>query len=170
MKRTLVLPLLLIVAMTAGCIGKAPQTPDEFRQFISSSMLGKHECYEVARSTKDIGKTFQKYGDKCLDKRIEVFSQHGTVSQHVITKYTPTLIVNNNRVEFHLQEKDEHGVISVYEEPEGGQYLFIADIVPVGTSKSKVDFYRPALGYGDISTALKNWIEGKNLGCPDLTD
>lgn len=162
--------LLFIVLLIAGCAGKMPQNADEFRQALAKgAFLTKVETYEVDRSTADIGKTFEKYAPKCLDKRIETISQSRTSYQHIITKYTPTVIVSKNRTELHLQEKHEQGVMAIYEEPEAGHYFLVVDATPIGKNKSRIDFYRPSMGFKNMMTAIRNWTEGKNLGCPDLT-
>lgn len=161
--------ILLFLTILTGCIGKMPQTADEFRQALPTAFMGKLETYEVDRSATDVGKTFSKYAPKCLDKRIETVSQSQTSYQHIITKYTPTVIVGKTRTELHVQEKHEKGVMAVYEEPEAGHYLMVVDITPIGKNKSRIDFYRPSMGFATMVQVIKNWTEGKNLGCPDLT-
>jgi len=160
---------LIFLFMLSGCIGKMPQTPDEFRQVLPTAFMGKLETYEVARSSADIGKTFSKYAPKCLDKRIETVSQSQTSYQYIVTKYTPTVIVDKKRTELHVQEKHEKGVMAIYEEPEAGHFLMVVDATPIGKNKSRIDFYRPSMGFDTMVQAIKNWTEGKNLGCPDLT-
>lgn len=162
--------LVLATLIMTGCIDKMPQNPEEFRQAISAgAFMTKVESYEVNRSVTDIGKTFKKYAPKCLDVRIETTSQTRTSYQYIVTKYTPTVIANKNRAELHVQEKHEKGVMAVYEEPEAGHYLLVLDATPISKNKSKVDFYGPKMGFNTMITAVKNWTEGKNLGCPDLT-
>jgi hypothetical protein len=166
----LAIPLLLLTTLvSAGCVGKMPQTADEFRQALPSAFMGKLETYEVDRSAADIGKTFSKYAPKCLDVRIETTSQTQTSYQYIVTRYTPTVIVDTNRTELHLQEKHEKGVLAVYEEPAVGHYLMVVDATPIGPNRSKIDFYRPSMGFDTMATAVRNWTRGENLGCPDLT-
>ena len=135
-----------------------PQTPEEFRQVMPDAFMGKLETYEVDRSAAEIGKTFQKYAPKCLDATLETTSQSATSYQYIVTRYTPTVLVNPERTELHLQEKHESGVVSVYEEPEAGHYLMVVDATPIGPNKSRIDFYRPSMGFDTLVTALKNWI------------
>jgi len=160
---------LLTALVTTGCVGKMPQTADEFRQAMPSAFMGKLETYEVDRSAADIGKTFSKYAPKCLDVRIETTSQARTSYQYIVTKYTPTVIANQNRSELHVQEKHEKGVMAVYAEPAAGHYLMVVDATPVGPNRSRIDFYRPSMGFDTMVTAVRNWTRGENLGCPDLT-
>ncbi len=168
--RFALLVLLPAALLAGGCVGKMPQNPDEFRQALTEgAFLTKIDTYEVDRSTAEIGKTFKKYAPKCLDKRIETISQTRTSYQHIITKYTPTVVAGRDRVELHLQEKHEQGVLAVYEEPEAGHYMLVVDVTPVGKNRSKVEFYRPSMGFKNMMTAIENWTRGENLGCPDLT-
>lgn len=162
--------LIAATSLFSGCIDKMPQTADEFRQALTDgAFMTEIETYEVNRSVNDIGETFKKYAPKCLDITLETTSQTSTSYQYIVTKYTPTVVANENRTELHLQEKHEKGVMAVYEEPPAGHYLIVLDATPVGTNKSKIDFYRPRMGFKTMVTAIENWTKGENLGCPDLT-
>lgn len=169
MKYAAITLLLLTVLVTTGCVGKMPQTADEFRQALPGAFMGNLETYEVDRSAAEIGKTFQKYAPKCLDVSLATTSQTSTSYQHIVTQYTPTVVVNQTRSELHLQEKHQQGVVAVYEEPAAGHYLMVVDATPLGPHKAKIEFYRPSMGFETLVTAIKNWTRGKNLGCPDLT-
>jgi hypothetical protein len=168
--KNVVIPLFLLTALViSGCVGKMPQTADEFRQALPGAFMGQLETYEVDRSAAEIGKTFNKYAPKCLDVSIATTSQTSSSYQHIVTTYTPTVVVNQNRTELHLQEKHEQGVMTVYEEPAAGHYLMVVDATPIGANKTKIEFYRPSMGFDTMVTAINNWTRGKNLGCPDLT-
>ena len=169
MKYLAITLLVLTSLVTTGCVGKMPQSADEFRQALPGAFMGKLETYEVDRSTADIGKTFQKYASKCLAVTLETTSQTTSSFQHIVTEYTPTVIVNQNRTELHLQEKHRQGVMTVYDEPAAGHYLLVVDATPLGTHRSKIDIYRPSMGFDTMVTAVRNWTRGENLGCPDLT-
>jgi hypothetical protein len=169
MKHFWIVVLIIPTLFMSACAGKMPQTADEFRQGAPTAFMGKLETYEVNRSAADIGKTFQKYAPKCLDVRIRTTSQTNMSYQVILAKYTPTVIVGEDRTELHLQEKHEKGVIAVYKEPEAGHYIMVVDATPIGKNKSRIDFYRPAIGNDTVVQAIKNWITGDNLGCPDMT-
>ena len=59
--------------------------------------------------------------------------------------------------------------IKVSEEPEGGYFLMVADAYPLGRSKTRVEVFRPSMGYGMLAKAIEGWASGSNLGCPDMT-
>jgi len=169
MKFAAIALFVLTSLVTSGCVSKMPQSAEEFRQVLPGAFMGKLESYEVDRSAAEIGKTFQKYAPKCLDVTLETTSRTNTSYQYIVTRYTPTVIVTQQRSELHLQEKHQQGVMAVYEEPEAGHYLMVVDATPLGPNKSKIDFYRPSMGFDTLVTALRNWTKGENLGCPDLT-
>lgn len=169
MKPFRLLVLLIVTLFAYGCAGHMPQTADEFRQGAPTAFMGELETYDVNRSVEDIGKTFKKYAPKCLDVRMQTTSQTYKSYQVIVSKYTPTVIVDKDRAELHLQEKHEKGVMAVYKEPEAGHYIMVVDATAIGRNKSRIDFYRPAVGNKTIIQAIKNWIKGENLGCPDMT-
>jgi hypothetical protein len=59
--------------------------------------------------------------------------------------------------------------MKVYEEPEGGYFLLVADAYPIDEKRTQVDLYRPSIGHKVLIKAVKGWSTGKNVGCPDLT-
>lgn len=162
------IPVLVLLGIT-GCAGKMPQSADEFRQALPGAFMGELETYEVDRASADIGKTFQQYAPRCLNVRLETRSQTSMSYQYIVTQYTPTVVINNERAELHIQEKHEQGVMAVYEEPAAGHYLMVIDATSIGDNRSRIDIYRPSMGFDAMLKAVKNWIEGTDVGCPDLT-
>jgi len=60
--KLLATPLLLLTALvTTRCVGKMPQTADDFRQALPGAFMGKLEACEVERSAAEIGKTINRY-------------------------------------------------------------------------------------------------------------
>ena len=169
MKNLTFVLILLIAVGLGGCIGKMPQTADEFREVAPGAFMAEKATFEVDRPLAEVGKTFKKYAPKCLDVRLETTSKTNTSSQYIVTKYTPTVAVTAERAEIHVQEKHEKGVMAVYEEPEAGHYLMVVDATSLGKNKTQIEFYRPSMGFKPMVKAIENWAHGKNLGCPDLT-
>ena len=159
----------LSVAITlAGCAVNMPQTADEFRQAVPGSFSGKVETFETQRSVKDIARTFRKKAPECLQVAIETTSQTSGSYQHYITTYKPTVVVSSGKVELHVQRHMDN-VVNISPEPAGGYFLLVADAYPVGKKTTRVDLYRPALGFDILTKAIKGWATGESLGCPDLT-
>ena len=153
----------------AGCATKMPLTADEFRQMAPTATFGGKESFKVNRSVSSIGKTFNKMANQCLNKRIKMVESGYMHHMVVVTKYTPTVKVKNNRAELHLQFEHEKGVMKIHEMPPKGYYLMVMDVTGVAKNKSHVEFYRPGVGHQNIIEALRGWATGVNVGCPDLT-
>jgi hypothetical protein len=169
MKYRVLLAATIFTLSLTGCVGHMPQTAEEFRKELPGAFLGKVEKFEVDRSHTDIGKSFQKMAPKCLDVRIKSTSQTSTSYQVIVTKWTPTVKITNQRSELHIQQLHEQGVMNVYKVPPGGYYMMVVDATPLGNNKSQVTMYRSSVGNETLIKAIKGWAAGKNMGCPDLT-
>ncbi|HEY9051409.1 MAG TPA: hypothetical protein VIQ03_07685, partial [Gammaproteobacteria bacterium] len=64
--KTIILFFILTSVLISGCSLHHPQTAEEFRLGVPTAFLGGVETFEVERSYKDIGKTFQKKAPQCL--------------------------------------------------------------------------------------------------------
>lgn len=158
-----------VLCYASACSIHHPQSAEEFRKVIPTAFMGGVETFEVNRSFKEVGATFQKKAPQCLNIKTESVTQSSTSYHRVVTAYKPSVFISANKAELHLQQHHESGVMNVSEEPKGGYYLFVVDATPAGKNKSKVDIYGPTMGYDTLITAFKNWAAGTNLGCPDLT-
>lgn len=167
--RCYALVVVCIGAILSGCAGRMPQTAEEFRRDAPGAFLGEVEQFEVGRSYLDIGRTFQKMAPKCLNVRITTTSQTNTSYQVIVTKWTPTVQVSEQKAELHIQQLHEQGVLNVYEVPDGGYYLMVVDAIPLATDRSQIVMYRPSIGNEALIKAIKGWARGDGTGCPDLT-
>ena len=169
MKKTVFLTAALFTVFLLGCAGSMPQTAGEFRKALPGAFMGKVETFEVNRPFKDVAKTFQTMAPKCLDVRIKTISDTYQSHQVIVAKYTPTVIVTQDKAELHVQERHEAGVLAVYKEPEKGHFLMVVDAIPLDKSRTQITMYRPSKGHEVMVKAIKGWATGKNVGCPDLT-
>ncbi|MDH5485338.1 MAG: hypothetical protein OEY43_08915 [Gammaproteobacteria bacterium] len=160
---------LLIIFLLPACSIKHPQTAEEFRQGVPTAFMGMSESYTVNRPYDKVVKTIKRKAPKCLNVRVTTTSQTTTSYQVIVTKYKPTVIAGKKKTELHIQQLHEQGVMNISEVPRGGYYLMVTDIVPAGKNKTKVTMYRPSMGIDTMVAAIKGWISGKNMGCPDLT-
>lgn len=171
MNRWIALTAALAVAALSGCATTHPQNAAEFRAAVPGSMMGKKETFDVERPFRDVAGTYKKKAEACLDMTIETTSstpgQYGPVVQKFVTTYKPTVIESPSRVELHVQHHMD-GMINVTKEPAGGYYLMVVDAYPVDDGTTRVDVYRPAMGYGLLAKAVRGWSTGSNSGCPDL--
>lgn len=146
-----------------------PQTAEEFRQAAPGAFLGELESFEVDRPFQEVAETFREKAPVCLHKTIRTTSQTHMSYQVIVTTYNPTVLVDADRAELHLQQHHESGVLNVTEEPEGGYYLLVADAVSTGKNSTRIDLYRPSVGFDVLIRGIKGWATGDVLGCPDLT-
>jgi hypothetical protein len=154
--------------LLGGCVSSHPQNAQEFRDAVPGAFTASFETFTVNRSFDDVARTFQKKAPECLNVRIKTTSQTNMSYQVIVTKYNPTVHVTNERAELYIQQDHEKGVLNVTKKPEGGYYLLVADAFPAGANQTKIDVYRPKMGYKHITNAIRGWATGDNLGCPDL--
>lgn len=153
----------------AGCVTHHPQTADEFRQAVPGAFMAKVESFEVNRAFDDVARTFEKKAPECLNVRVRTTSQTNMSYRVTVTSFKPTVLVSDKKVELHVQQHHEAGVLNVTKEPEGGYYLLVADGYPFGNGRTQIDMYRPTTGHGVLIQAIKGWATGENVGCPDMT-
>jgi len=158
-----------IFSIISGCAGHMPQSADEFREGLPGAFLGKVEKFQVNRSYSDVGKSFQKMAPQCLDVRIKSTSQSSTSYQVIVTKWNPTVKINGQKAELHIQQLHEQGVLNVYEVPDKGYYMMVVDAIPLGNNRSEIVMYRSSVGNKALIKAIKGWAAGEKVGCPDLT-
>ncbi len=163
------LVVVFLVMILSGCVGKMPQTAEEFREALPGAFMGKVETFEANRPFEVVTRTFKTMAPKCLDVRIKTTSRTTTSYQVIVTKYHPTVVVTKQKAELHVQEKHESGVIAVYEEPAEGHYLMVVDATPLDKKRTQITMYRPSMGKDTMVKAIKGWATGDNVGCPDLT-
>lgn len=162
--RTLAAALLL-----SGCVSHHPQNAEEFRKMAPGAFMVKVENYDINRSARQVGETFNKRAPECLNMRVRTVSQAPGSYQVIVSLYKPTVVVTSERSELHLQRHHEAGVMRVTKEPEGGYYLMVADAYPVDARRSRLRIIGPSKGYDVIWRAMHGWATGKDLGCPDLS-
>lgn len=157
--------------LITGC-GNMPLTADEFREAAPEALTGKVETFDVNRPFSAVAETFEKKGPECLNKTVSVTSstpgKYGPVVSTYTVTYKPTVRVKEKMAELHVQQHTDN-TLKVYEEPEGGYFLLVADAYPVSKNKTRVDLYGPAFGHDALIKAVKGWCTGENVGCPDLT-
>jgi hypothetical protein len=146
-----------------------PQTAEEFRKAVPGAMMAKTDSYEVNRSMKDVATTFRRKAPECLKVSVRTVSQTNMSYQNILTEYTPTVVVNSDRTELHLQQHHKTGVMYPGKPPAGGPYIIVADAYPLPGNKTRIQLYGPSKGYDVVYRAIRGWAAGDNLGCPDMT-
>jgi hypothetical protein len=172
MRKAILLLLVMGLFPMAGC-GAAPKTPTEFRQSVSAGMMGyQHESFKVNRSFKEIGKTFEKMSNKCLDVRVvrtvTINPRDGAGSSDSYYQYKPTVNISNDSAELYVQVQISGKVLKLQAEPDGGYFVLLTDVTPVNKGSSDVKvFYAPAHAK-EMLASVKGWATGEDLSCPDV--
>ena len=171
MSRAAFIAIALVGASLTGCAITSghPQNADEFRQAVPGAFMGKLETFEVDRPFADVAETFQRKAPECLNVTIRTVSSTYQSYQVIVTTYKPTVVVNGRKAELHVQFHHDQGVMNVTKEPDGGYYLLVADLFPIGDRRTRVDLYRPSMGYDVLIKGVKGWARSDSAGCPDLT-
>lgn len=162
--------LSLLIMLVSGCAMKpVPQTAAEHRVGIEPVV------YQAGRSYSAVVKTLKQKTKECLDAKLikQVCTKGSSNCLQTVVMYNPRMIVGKNESELHVQWKREPDN-SVYlgggKPPADGVYIFVFDIVPEGKSDTKVSVYGTTWSaYQTVPNAVKHWVQGTNLGCPDLT-
>jgi hypothetical protein len=158
-----------LLGLLAGCAVQQPQSAEEFRKAAPGAMFLKTESYEVNRPLREVAATFRRKAPECLNVAVRTVSQTSTSYQNILTEYTPTVRVAPERAELHVQQLHKTGVIYPSKPPAGGVYIFVADAIPEGARRTRIQIYGPSKGYDVLHRAVRGWATGENLGCPDLT-
>jgi hypothetical protein len=169
MKRFRVRAGVAAVTLAIAACSPMPQTAEEFRKAVPGAVMAKTDRYEVNRSMKDVAATFRRRAPECLKVSVRTVSQTSTSYQNILTEYTPTVVVNGERAELHLQQHHKTGVVYPSKPPAGGPYIIVADAYPMAGNRTRIQLYGPSKGYDVVYRAIRGWASGDNLGCPDMT-
>lgn len=166
----LILPIAMAFLLGGCASGGAPKNADDFRQQVSSRGPFKIvDSFEVARPFGDVATTLRKKTDECLQVRMNWQTTGATIARSGTHTYKPTLIVNKNKAELHVQMKRVGGGVHELGAPPEGYYRVVLDAVAAGSARTKIDIYVDSIDDNVIRNALRGWAQGTNLGCPDVT-
>ena len=159
---------LLAALLAQGCV-QMPQNAEEFRKAAPGALMAKTDSYEVNRPLRQVAAAFQRRAPECLNVEVRTVSRTSTSYQNILTAYKPTVVVNAERAELHVQQLHKTGVVYPSKPPEGGTYLIVADAYPLPGNRTRIQTFGPSKGYDVLYRAIRGWASGDNLGCPDLT-
>ena len=126
--------------------------------------------FETERPWRAVAETLEERAPACLGVNVATESATNQSYQYIEAAYTPTVLVHKDSVELHVQRRYERGVVGVYEEPEKGHYVLVADASRAGDNRTKVDIYAPTAGSDPLVQAVQAWIKGESTQCPDWTE
>ena len=157
-----------LTAALGACV-QFPQTPQETRDYIRTSLMGKVQAIEVDRSYREVLRTFQAKAPECLNLTVRTVERGGGSYSNVVATYRSSVTATEQRAELDLQEHLQGNVIIPGKEPEGGFYVVIADAAPLSANRTKVEIYSASQAFDVVVRAIAGWASGKSAGCPDMT-
>jgi hypothetical protein len=163
----------IAVAVMTGCSSMpTPQNPDEYRKGVAEGAFGtKVDTYIVNRPYSAVAKVLQEKTKECLPARLtEERCVKRNCRDYQVT-YKPTLLKDSKKTELHVQWKREpdNDTYLGGKPPADGMYVIVADAVPDGPKATKMTVYAPTMYFVHMPAAVKHWVNGTNLGCPDFT-
>ncbi len=164
-RHNLIFGSILLVSLM-GC--SMPQTAPQFRDMMQSSMFGRVENLQVERPFPEVAKTFQDLAEHCLTVRTSNTIHTNRVNSIVRQRFKPTLHIQKNTLELHVQQTFISGATNL-DEPEGGAYLVVADATPINRDHTQVDLYGIKTRGRKLYKAVRGWATGEVTGCPDLS-
>lgn len=159
--------------MLAGCIvglaacGTAPKTVDEFRAAVSpGAAFMAQETHSINREFSAVVKNVESKSKECLGFGHTSTTRAGVGSRQTTVVYRPTVrVVANGKAEMFMQEKRTPQPVGA---PEGGAFIFLADIHRASPTQTRITMYGPSFPtWKPIFNAIHGWAKGENVKCPD---
>lgn len=165
---SLAAPLLMAAATSAHAID-VPQTREEFVKAVADgAKMTTVETFTVDQSFGRIYGLLEEKSSSCLDVLVKRSGFVGNQMHVTSSDYNPTLRkVGRGRAQFALQVVHRPRGIG-HKPPAGGLFVMAADITAVGKNKTRIDLYRPKMGFGKIRKALHKWAAGEDARCPKI--
>ena len=162
------LPLIAFALLLAGCA--TPKNAEEFREATRNGPFKFVETFEVSHSFNDVSSTLRKKANECLAVTIDWTAEFGRYrnKRSGTDTYKPTFIANSKKAELHLQLK--RSAVTEIGSPPDGNYRVVLDATPITKDRTRIDTYALSIDDKVILKAMRGWVKGDNLGCPDLRE
>jgi hypothetical protein len=154
----------MLVLLASACV-KQPKTPAEFRAAVQEgSLMTKKEERKITRGFSAAFASVRAGAERCLNtsKTSSTPGKYGPETSRV--DYHATVKGEANSAEVTVQMSAAN-MIGSY--PEGGPFIFVADLAGSGDDATSVTVYAAGKGR-DISEPLFAWAAGKGEACPEF--
>lgn len=162
----------LLLSLLGGCAAlNFPQDATEFRSRMPSYAI---ETIEVKRPFQAVADTLKKKVPECLDTSVvsEEWGANGPYRfmQTITRVFKPTLNIAGDKLELYVQLNVlPRSKINPQNIPPDGWHLALYDAFPVGKDATRLTIYGAHSQREILNRAVKNWVAGTNMACPDLT-
>ena len=158
--------ILFGVVLLASC-STPPKTVTEFRAaMLGGAAFSKQETHNINREFSVVVSDVKRKSTECLNFGYTRTTRYGVNMSQTTDIYHPRVrVVGNSKAEMTMQIERLPKSTSA---PEGGYYVFLADIQKTGADKTRMAMYGSSFPtWQAIFDAIKGWAEGKNVKCPD---
>lgn len=166
--------LVSFVLVLAGC-GTIPRTGDLLvTSAKNGDVFSDKESFEVHKPLYQVARVLKRQSHKCLARDIS-FTAHGdsnggvTLNRRETRELTPKMKIGRHHARLTVQVKSIGGAKDLADPPPDGWYMVVVDATAEGAHKTRVDAYYRQTSFKGAFTAIKPWVTGTNMGCPDLT-
>ena len=149
-----------------------PQTAEAFRREASGALLPRTGAVEVGRPFREVADALRRKAPECLDRTatatVKTITNYQEIIRTYVTTYTPTVVDTAQRIELHVQWRTQ-GEIHLSPTPAGGAYRLVVDAYPLGTDRTRLQWFAPSAEDDFLVHAVRAWASGENEQCPDFT-
>ena len=160
-----------VVVSLFGCASR-PKTADELRGNVKGgAMFSSLEVFEVNKPYRQVSDALKIKWFECFDSTTNTsFHRGGNTFGSQTNTYKPKSVISAQRTELTLQEKVSGvGLKQLGGPPPDGFFIIVADVYPKGKNATQVDLQKHVPGLTDAMKAIRQWADGTNMGCPDLS-
>ncbi len=160
-------PMLLSGVILLVSCATPPKSTSEFRTaMLAGPAFSKQEGHQIDRDFSLVVSDVKRKSTECLNFGYTRTAGYGGNISQTTDVYHPRMkVVGNGKAEMTMQIERLPKSASA---PEGGYYVFLADIQKIGADKTRMTMYGSSFPtWQAIFDALRGWAEGRNVKCPD---
>lgn len=172
MKKNCIAASMLLPSLLAGCAAlNFPQDAAEVRSRMPSHAV---ETIEIKRPFQAVADTLKKKVPECLNTSVvseeRVYNGPYSFLQTFTRVFKPTLNIAGDKLELYVQLNVlPRPKINPQNIPPDGYHLAVYDAVAVGKDATRLTIYGAYSQREIINRAVKSWVAGTSMACPDLT-
>jgi len=177
--KQILLHVVVIASLVSGCATPpTPQNAQEFRTVVTQGAYGTFiESFVVNRPYKEVAAIVKAKTNECLNAKVDYKSCTNTTSSSTCKNYADTYVAKvvdgAGKTEVRVQfRRAGEGVGEIHlggKPPADGSYIMVADIMPAGNSKTKIEMYRTTF-FKAVPGAIRHWSNSTSQGCPTFKE
>lgn len=170
MKNNRIAASAILLSLLAGCAALSfPQDTTEFRSRMPSHAV---ETIEIKKPFQAVADTLKKKVPECLNASVvseEMVANGPYRFMQTFTRvFKPTLNITGDKLELYVQ-LDVLPRSKLHNFPPDGYHLAVYDASAIGKHATRLTIYGSYSQREILNRAVKNWLTGTSMACPDLT-